>query len=73
MQGERLQNTAPTQEEQAAAEFMTVQGVGEGTAMALALTTALGQQQHTSLQCLKAWVQSSSDNAAALQTFLLTR
>ncbi|KAK9830044.1 hypothetical protein WJX72_009379 [[Myrmecia] bisecta] len=69
-QGERLGNAELTSEERAAKEFMEVDGIGETTAMVLALTFALGGRQHTTLQSLKGWAKEG-DNAISLQHFLL--
>ena len=47
-------------------------GVGEATAMALALTRALGGRRHEGLATLRAWARAG-EHAALLQAFLLHR
>lgn len=47
-------------------------GVGEATAMALALTNALGGRRHEGLASLRAWARAG-EHAAQLQAFLLHR
>ncbi|KAK9819083.1 hypothetical protein WJX81_007711 [Elliptochloris bilobata] len=70
MQGERAAAAEPAPEERCAAELCEVAGVGEATAMALALTSALGWRRHGGLASLRAWV-SHADHAAQLLAFLL--
>lgn len=72
--GERLRlDQGPR--EKAAAEFETVEGIGEKVAQALALTIELGGKQHESLESLKSWCQSGGmqegENARTLALFLL--
>ncbi|KAK9804458.1 hypothetical protein WJX73_004005 [Symbiochloris irregularis] len=66
----RLPSAAPQPEERAAAEFMTVEGLGAATATALALTLALGGQRHADLASLRTWAQA--DQGVGLALFLLT-
>lgn len=61
-----------TEAEKAAQEFQTIEGIGESTAMALALTEALAGRQLTSLAALRSWAGSEL-NCRALQQFLLHR
>jgi hypothetical protein len=72
--GERLRSDLGPREK-AAAEFETVEGIGEKVAQTLALTMKLGGRQHESLESLKSWCQSGGeqegDNARTLALFLL--
>ena len=72
LQGQRVGNNVLTAAEKAAQEFQTIEGIGESTAMALALTEALGGRQLTSLAALHSWAGTEA-NCRALQQFLLYR
>lgn len=71
-QGERAMAAEPSPEERCAAELAAVPGIGEETAMALALTRALGGRRHEGLASLRAWARAG-EHAAQLQAFLLHR
>ena len=49
-----------------------MEGIGEATALALALTESLGGRRHDSLASLRAWAQTG-DHSAQLEAYLLYR
>lgn len=60
-QGERIECNSASTEEQAARELRTVEGIGEGTAIVLARTIALGGAKHGSLDSLRSWAGASGE------------
>ncbi|KAL4857760.1 hypothetical protein ACK3TF_002179 [Chlorella vulgaris] len=69
-QGGMLEQAVACQEEQAAKEFLAVEGVGEATACVLARTTALGGSRHSGPASLRAWANSSEGNSQVLFDYL---
>lgn len=59
LQGERIEGSSASPEEQAAREFSAVEGIGEATAIVLARTAALGGARHGSLGSLRSWAGAS--------------
>lgn len=71
LQLRRLPCANPLPAELAARQFMSIEGVGESTATALALTHTLGGSQHSDLASLRAWAKQ--DRGIQLAIFLLSR
>lgn len=71
VKGVRLQAETLTEEEVAALEFQTLEGVGESVARVLAMTTSLGGRKHSGLKSLQTWAQSRPNHGSILLEFLL--
>lgn len=69
--GGRPGAAAPSAEEAAAAGFRAAYGLGEATAMLLALTRALGGGRHASVASLEAWGRAAPEHAATLLAWAL--
>jgi hypothetical protein len=61
LQCAKLETSSSTPEEAAAAEFCSLDGVGEATAIVLARSTALGGSQHGGLESLRAWAGATGE------------
>lgn len=62
LQGERIEvSAAATPQERAAHEFMSVEGIGEATAIALSKTVALGGAAHGGLASLRDWAGAAGE------------
>lgn len=69
--GERPAAAAPSAEEAAAVQFRDAYGLGEATAMLLALTRALGGERHGSVASLESWGRAAPDRVALLLAWAL--
>lgn len=70
LQGGMLEQALACPVEQAAKEFLALEGVGEATACVLARTTALGGSRHSGPASLRAWASSSEGNSQVLFDYL---
>ena len=64
LQCSKLESCSSTPEEAAAAEFCSLDGVGEATAILLARSSALGGSQHAGLASLRAWAGATGASAS---------
>ena len=77
LQCAKLETSSSTPEEAAAAEFCSLDGVGEATAIVLARSRALGGSQHGGLESLRAGAGATGERrllpAAAAKAAVLLR
>ena len=69
LSGSKFWSSNPSPEERAARSFEEIPGLGEGAAMALAMTTALGGRTHPDKASLASW--AARDNGETLKRYLL--